>query len=120
MVFFICWVFKCFFFFFCRTSAYEIARPGISLATVTYPAAVAMPVPLTHRARPGIEPAFWCSRDAADAIAPQWELLNAYVSDITDQVKIHPRSFDFWILKAFILSLFQNLLSSIHLYSWKN
>ena len=30
--------------------------------------------PLTHCAGPGIEPVSWCSRDASDPVAPQWEL----------------------------------------------
>ena len=34
-----------------------------------------MPAPLTHCARPGIEPATWCCRDTADPIVPQWPLL---------------------------------------------
>jgi len=42
---------------------------------VTYAAAEAMPDPLTHWARPGIEPVSWCCRQAADPIVPQQELL---------------------------------------------
>ena len=37
-------------------------------------AAAAMPDPLTHWAWPGIEPASWHCRDAANPLAPQWEL----------------------------------------------
>ena len=35
-----------------------------------------MPDPLTHCAGPGIEPASWHYRDAADPIESQWELLH--------------------------------------------
>ena len=33
---------------------------------------------LTRCARPGIEPSFHCSREATDAVVPQWELLSLF------------------------------------------
>ena len=46
------------------------ARDQIWAAVVIYAAAVATPDPLTHCARPGIEPVSWCCKDTANPIAP--------------------------------------------------
>ena len=50
------------------------ARDQIRAAVVTYAAAVTMPDPLNHCARPGIEPVSWHCRDVTDLIVPRWEL----------------------------------------------
>ena len=50
------------------------ARDQIGAAVVTYTITVAAPDPLTHCARPGMEPASWGCRDSTNAIAPQQEL----------------------------------------------
>ena len=42
-------------------------------------AAVAVPDPLTHCSRPGIEPVSWYCRDATNLLVPQWELLDCWV-----------------------------------------
>ena len=49
------------------------ARDQIKATVLTYASAVAMLDPLTHCA--GIKHVSWHCRDAADLIAPQWELL---------------------------------------------
>ena len=41
----------------------------------TYAAAKAMLDPLTHCARPDIQPASWYYTDVANPVVPQWELL---------------------------------------------
>ena len=63
--------------FFSHPAAHGAPSPGIRSKShiATYPAAAATLAPLTHRARPEIEPVSWCYRDTAeDPIAPQWEL----------------------------------------------
>ena len=45
-------------------------RDQIRAAVATYHAAVAVPDPLAHGARLGIEPASWCCRDATDPFMP--------------------------------------------------
>ena len=42
---------------------------------MTYTTAAATLDPLTYCTGLGIEPVFWCCRDTANAIEPQWELL---------------------------------------------
>lgn len=39
------------------------------------PTAVVLPDHLTHCAKPGIEPVFWCFRDTTNPVAPQREPL---------------------------------------------
>ena len=63
------------FFFFCYPTVHGVPGPGIR------PELQLQPIPqlrqcrsLTHRARPGIEPASWYCKDAADCILPQQEL----------------------------------------------
>ena len=53
------------------------ARDHIWATAGTYVAAAATPDPLTHFAppRPGTKPVSWGCRDAADPVAPPWELL---------------------------------------------
>ena len=50
------------------------ARDQIRATVETYAAAVAAQVPLTHCTRLGIEPAYWCYREAVHPVASQWEL----------------------------------------------
>ena len=52
------------------------ARDPILNTAVTYTTATATPNPLSHCARPGIEPASWCCGDSASPAAPQQKLLN--------------------------------------------
>ena len=54
------------------------ARDQIQATVATYVAAAATPDLLTHCAGPGIKPASWHCRDAANPIVPQWELLFIY------------------------------------------
>ena len=46
------------------------ARDQIQHTVVTYATAAAMPDPLTHCARPGIEPTSWCCKDSANPMLP--------------------------------------------------
>ena len=66
------------FFFFLFWTSHRLwspqARDPIWAAVVTYATAVTMLKPLPHFTSQGIEPVFWCCRDAADPVAPQWEL----------------------------------------------
>ena len=62
-------------FFFCYPTVHGVPGPGIRSELQL------QPIPqlrqcrsLTHRARPGIEPASWYCKDAADCILPQQEL----------------------------------------------
>ena len=59
------------------------ARDQIWAAVATYATAEVTPDPLTHCARPGIEPVSWCYRDAADPIVPQRELWSLKVVSST-------------------------------------
>ena len=71
-----------FFFFFFLSFLFRLlcilwsskARDQIWGAVMTYTTAVAIPDPLTHCTKLGIQTASWCYRDATDPIAPQWEL----------------------------------------------
>ena len=68
-----------FFFFWLPCGIWSFwARDQIRAVVATYAAAVAMPVPLTHSARPGINPVSWRYRDTANPIVPQQELLEFY------------------------------------------
>ena len=51
-----------------------LTRDQTQTAIAVYATAVATPDPPTHCARPGIEPASRCYRDATDHIAPHQEL----------------------------------------------
>ena len=69
-----CGFFPLFFFFGCL-SAYGVPRPGIRSEPQLQPdATAAMPDPLTHCVRTGIEPVFLHCRDATDPLGPQQEL----------------------------------------------
>ena len=50
------------------------ARNQIQAAVTIYATAVAMLDPSTQCTRPGIEPASWHCKDAADPFVPEWEL----------------------------------------------
>ena len=56
------------------------ARDQIPAAGTTYAAAVATQDPFTHSVGPGIQPASWCCRDAAESTVPQRDLLLCPVS----------------------------------------
>ena len=68
----------------------------IQAASVTYTTAHGNAVYLTHWARPGIKPASQCSRDTADAIAPQQELPDLLF------LKAFIRSHGKWIARKWI------------------
>ena len=61
--------------------AYGVPGPGMRSEPYLQPykAALAMQDPLTHCARPRIEPASWHCRDAADSIVPQGNSLTSTV-----------------------------------------
>ena len=54
----------------------------------TYAAAVATSAPLTHCARPGVEPVSQGCRDAADPIVPQWELLSCHFQKLSRSASV--------------------------------
>ena len=65
--------FKDFSFFFGHPTAYEV--PGLVLSlTCHLHCSCGNTGSLTHCARPGMEPASWCCRDAADPVVLQSEL----------------------------------------------
>ena len=68
-----------FFFSFGPPMANGVPRPGIrsnqiQATAAGYTAVAATLNPLTYCAQLGIKPGSWCSRDAANPVAPQWEL----------------------------------------------
>ena len=66
---------KFFFFTWLSCSISSAQERGQIRATVaTYAAASATLDPLIHCSGPGIEPLTWHCRNAADPVAPQWEL----------------------------------------------
>ena len=83
-LFYIC---SFFFFFFGRLTAYGApygvpSQDQIRAMVLTYAAAAVTPDPLTHCARPGIEPVSWRCRDAANPTVPQQELPSALLSSV--------------------------------------
>ena len=81
-----------FFFFLPALKHMEVpwARDQIWTKASTYATAIAVQDPLTHSAWLGMEPVSWHHRDAADAVAPHWELLDPI----------------FWFVFAFVFSGF--------------
>ena len=57
----------------------------IQAATAIYAAAVANARSLTHCARPGIKPVSQHSQDTTNPVAPQWELLETFISKPSSQ-----------------------------------
>lgn len=62
--------------------------------------------PLTHCARLGIEPASWHSRDTADPVAPQWELLflEFWRGNLISTFVKGEKKMDAWKKKTMIIS----------------
>ena len=88
-------LFFSFFSFLCHSAAYGVPGPGIRSepqmqSTPQLPAAT--PDPLTHCARPGIEPASWLCGDTTSPAAPQWERPHKCIFKMKYLGRRHPHS----------------------------
>lgn len=72
-VFSVFFLFSFFFFCFGCSMAYGVLGQ-VSDPSHSYTGAAAILDPSSHHPGPGIKPASWRSRDAADPVVPQWEL----------------------------------------------